>query len=110
MLKSKYRIKTDGTNTNRKVSYEYYNADSDRTVTQNRVNAIKHIIDTKKHCTIASIRYSGGYYSTCIIPYSENYAVYYILEVIQINSSTYQFNLFAYTTSTASVTFIKTII
>ena len=53
-------------------SYSYYNANTDNNVLDNRLNAIKDAIESIgvekiKYFSVITIRYYGGYYSTCLI-------------------------------------------
>lgn len=52
-----------------KVNYErfYYNANTDKNVLQNRIDAMIYCFNNSKN-GIATIRYSGGYYYNVIMP------------------------------------------
>ena len=45
----------------------YYNADTERSVLQNRINAMIYCYNKSKN-GVATIRYSGGYYYNVIMP------------------------------------------
>lgn len=52
-----------------KINYErfYYNADTHKSVLQNRIDAMIYCFNNSKN-GIATIRYSGGYYYNVIMP------------------------------------------
>ena len=55
------------------VSTNYYNANTDRNVLQNRIDAIKSLIQqTRRLSNISLVRYAGGYYFTYIFPEKVN--------------------------------------
>ena len=60
-------LATEINETKSKCERFYYNADTERSVLQNRINAMLYCYNKSKN-GVATIRYSGGYYYNVIMP------------------------------------------
>ena len=90
------------------IAYNYYDANTDRSVLQNRINAIKAIIRNKEYGKIAIIRYQGGYYYSYIIPPKIENSFY--SAILELNpSGSGAINLFLWSGANYDITFIKSL-
>ena len=88
------------------IAFVYYDANTNRSVEQNRINAIKAIIQNGAFGKIAVIRYNGGYYYSYIIPpkitSSSNSAI------LELNPHDGYISIFNWSGSNYTVSRIKT--
>jgi hypothetical protein len=88
------------------ISFGYYDANTNRTVVQNRINAIKAIIQNGAFGKMSVIRYNGGYYySYIILPkiYSASASA-----IVELNPHDGQISIFKWGGADYSITFVKT--
>ena len=92
----------------RGIAYNYYDANTDRSVLQNRINAIKAVIHNFEYGKFVIIRYQGGYYYSYIIPPKIDNSYYSaILELNPFGSGA--INLFLWSGADYNITLVKSL-
>ena len=90
------------------IAYNYYDANTDRSVLQNRINAIKAVIHNFEYGKFVIIRYQGGYYYSYIIPPKIDNSYYSaILELNPFGSGA--INLFLWSGANYDITLVKSL-